>query len=99
MADSNKRGRRSARLKLFLFLGLVCLAVLAVFGIVIRSTKTEKLQEQANQVSTQHSTDGLRGETGEDARQYLHRSARPDPSLRSGAGLRPNQRLSEEMVL
>jgi RND family efflux transporter MFP subunit len=53
MADSNKRGRRSARLKLFLFLGLVCLAVLAGFGIVTRSTKTEKLQQQANQVSTQ----------------------------------------------
>jgi RND family efflux transporter MFP subunit len=53
MADSNKRGRQSARLKLFLFLGLVCLAILAGFGIVTRSTKTEKLQQQANQVSTQ----------------------------------------------
>ena len=53
MADSNKRGRRSARLKLFLFLGLACLAVLAGFGIVTRSTKTEERQQQANQVSTQ----------------------------------------------
>ena len=53
MADSNKRRRRSARLKLFLFLGLVCLAVLAGFGILTWSTKTEKLQQQANQVSTQ----------------------------------------------
>jgi len=53
MADSNKQRRRSARLKLFLFLSLACLAVLAVFGIVTRSTTTEKLQQQANQAGTQ----------------------------------------------
>jgi RND family efflux transporter MFP subunit len=53
MADSDKRRRRSARLKLFLFLGLACLAVLAMFGILKRSTTTEQLQQQANQVSTQ----------------------------------------------
>jgi multidrug efflux pump subunit AcrA (membrane-fusion protein) len=32
---------------------LACLAVLAGFGIVTRSTKTEERQQQANQVSTQ----------------------------------------------
>jgi RND family efflux transporter MFP subunit len=51
--NSSKQRRQSGRLKLFLFLGLACLAVLAVFGIMTRSATTEKLQQQANQASTQ----------------------------------------------
>ena len=51
--NSNKQTRQSGRLRLFLFLGLICLAVLAVFGIMTRSATTEKLQQQANQATAQ----------------------------------------------
>src|ERR1700693_1825565 len=50
--DPQKKGRRTLRFKLFLFLGAILLIVLAVYGIMARSAVTEKLQEQANQAIT-----------------------------------------------
>ena len=45
--------RRSGRLIFFLFVGLVCLAALAVYGVISRSAVTEKLQQQANQTASE----------------------------------------------
>src|ERR1700693_764889 len=50
--DPQKKGRRTLRFKLFLFLGAILLIVLAVYGMMARSATTEKLQEQANQAIT-----------------------------------------------
>jgi RND family efflux transporter MFP subunit len=45
--------RRSGRLMLLLFVGLACLAALAVYGILNRSAATEKLEQQANQTASE----------------------------------------------
>ena len=45
--------RRSGRLIFFLFVGLVCLAALAVYGVISRSAVTDKLQQQANQTASE----------------------------------------------
>jgi RND family efflux transporter MFP subunit len=45
--------RRNGRLMLLLFVGLVCLAGLAVYGILNRSAATEKLEQQANQTASE----------------------------------------------
>ena len=45
--------RRSGRLILFLFAGLVVLAALAVYGLVTRSATTEKLEQQATQAASE----------------------------------------------
>ena len=46
---SKREPKRGGRLILFLLLGLVCLAALAIYGVINRSATTEKLQQQANQ--------------------------------------------------
>jgi RND family efflux transporter MFP subunit len=48
-----KRQRQSGRLILFLLTGVVCLAVLAVYGVMTRSAATEKLEQQANQAASE----------------------------------------------
>jgi RND family efflux transporter MFP subunit len=45
--------RRSGRLILLLFVGLACLAALAVYGIMVRSATTEKLGQEANQIASE----------------------------------------------
>ena len=45
--------KRSGRLMLLLFVGLACLAALAVYGILNRSAATEKLEQQANQTASE----------------------------------------------
>jgi RND family efflux transporter MFP subunit len=47
--DARRAPRRSGRLILFLFAGLVVLAALAVYGLITRSATTEKLVQQATQ--------------------------------------------------
>jgi RND family efflux transporter MFP subunit len=46
---SKREPKRGGRLILFLLVGLVCLAALAIYGVMNRSITTEKLQQQANQ--------------------------------------------------
>ena len=53
MPGSNKQRRRSVRPILFLFVGVTCLAIIAVFGIMRRSAVSENLQQQANQAIAQ----------------------------------------------
>jgi RND family efflux transporter MFP subunit len=50
---AKREPRRRGRLILFLFAGLACLAVLAVYGVMTRSAATEKLAQQANQTSSE----------------------------------------------
>jgi RND family efflux transporter MFP subunit len=50
---AKRKPRRSGRLILFLFAGLGCLAVLAVYGVMTRSAATEKLEQQANQTASE----------------------------------------------
>jgi RND family efflux transporter MFP subunit len=50
---AKREPRRNGRLILFLFAGLGCLAVLAVYGVVTRSAATEKLEQQANQTASE----------------------------------------------
>jgi RND family efflux transporter MFP subunit len=45
--------KRGGRLILFLLVGLVCLAALAIYGVMNRSTTTEKLQQQATEAASQ----------------------------------------------
>jgi RND family efflux transporter MFP subunit len=47
--DPQKKGTRTPRFKLFLFLGAILLIVLAAYGMMARSETTKKLQQQANQ--------------------------------------------------
>jgi RND family efflux transporter MFP subunit len=48
-----KRARRGGRLILVLLAGVVCLAALAVYGVITRSAATEKLEQQANQAASE----------------------------------------------
>src|SRR5580700_6326170 len=48
-----KRARQGGRLILVLFAGVVCLAALAVYGVMTRSAATEKLEQQANQAASE----------------------------------------------
>jgi RND family efflux transporter MFP subunit len=48
-----KRAQRGGRLILFLLAGVVCLAALAVYGVVTRSAATQKLEQQANQAASE----------------------------------------------
>ncbi|MFZ0506261.1 MAG: efflux RND transporter periplasmic adaptor subunit, partial [Chthoniobacterales bacterium] len=48
-----KRARQGGRLILVLLAGVVCLAALAVYGVMTRSAATEKLEQQANQVASE----------------------------------------------
>jgi RND family efflux transporter MFP subunit len=50
---AKREPRRNGRLILFLFAGLGCLAVLAVYGVMTRSAATEKLEQQANQTASE----------------------------------------------
>ena len=52
-AGAKREPRRSGRLMLFLFVGLLCLAALALYGVMNRSAATEKLQQQANQTASE----------------------------------------------
>jgi RND family efflux transporter MFP subunit len=49
MASDRKKLRRAPPLKFFFFLGAISLIVMAGYGIMTRSAKTERLQLQANQ--------------------------------------------------
>jgi RND family efflux transporter MFP subunit len=51
--DARRAPRRSGRLILFLFAGLVVLAALAVYGLITRSATTEKLVQQATQAASE----------------------------------------------
>jgi RND family efflux transporter MFP subunit len=51
--DAKRAPQRSGRLILFLFVGLACLAGLAVYGVINRSTDTKKLEQQANQTASE----------------------------------------------
>jgi RND family efflux transporter MFP subunit len=51
--DAKRAPRRSGRLILFLFAGLVVLAALAVYGLITRSATTEKLVQQATQAASE----------------------------------------------
>lgn len=50
---AKREPQRRGRLILFLFAGLACLAVLAVYGVMTRSAATEKLAQQANQTASE----------------------------------------------
>jgi RND family efflux transporter MFP subunit len=50
MANRQKKPQRTLRLKLFFFIAVVFLMVMAVYGIMTRSATTANLQTQANQV-------------------------------------------------
>jgi RND family efflux transporter MFP subunit len=50
---AKREPRRGGRLILFLFVGLACLAALAVYGVMTRSAATEKLEQQANQTASE----------------------------------------------
>ena len=52
-SGAKREPRRSGRLIFFLFVGLVGLAALAVYGVISRSAVTEKLQQQANQTASE----------------------------------------------
>src|ERR1700756_5877358 len=45
--------KRSGRLMPLFFVGLACLAALAVYGVMTRSAATEKLEQQANQTASE----------------------------------------------
>jgi multidrug efflux pump subunit AcrA (membrane-fusion protein) len=49
MASQPKKKRRTIWLNLFFFFAVVCLIVMAVYGLMTRSATTEHLQQQANQ--------------------------------------------------
>jgi len=51
--DAKRAPRRSGRLILFLFAGLLILAALAVYGLITRSATTEKLAQQATQAASE----------------------------------------------
>ena len=51
--DARRAPRRSGRLILFLFAGLVVLAALAVYGLITRSATTERLVQQATQAASE----------------------------------------------
>src|ERR1700747_2569106 len=51
--DARRAPRRSGRLILFLFAGLVVLAALAVYGLITSSATTEKLVQQATQAASE----------------------------------------------
>ena len=53
---------RRTRLKLLLFVGLLCLAALATYGILSRSATTEQLQKQANQTASELTVSVVRPE-------------------------------------
>jgi RND family efflux transporter MFP subunit len=48
-----KRAPQGGRLILVLLAGVVCLAALAVYGVMTRSAATEKLEQQANQAASE----------------------------------------------
>jgi RND family efflux transporter MFP subunit len=52
-AGAKRASRRGGRLTLFLLPVGICLAALAVYGVMTRSAATEKLQQQANQSATE----------------------------------------------
>lgn len=54
--------RRSGRLILFLFAGLVVLAALAVYGLITRSATTEKLEQQATQAASEQTVTVVKSE-------------------------------------
>ena len=49
MPDRQEEGENARWLRLFLFVGINLLIVMAVYGIMTRSAQTKKLQQQANQ--------------------------------------------------
>ena len=57
-----KPKRRSGRLIFFLFVGLIGLASLALYGIMNRSAATEKLEQQANQRSSEQTVSVVKPE-------------------------------------
>ncbi|MBV8213106.1 MAG: efflux RND transporter periplasmic adaptor subunit [Verrucomicrobia bacterium] len=59
---AKREPRRSGRLLLFLFVGLACLAALAVYGLMIRSAATEKLEQQANQAASEQTVSVVKPE-------------------------------------
>jgi RND family efflux transporter MFP subunit len=59
---AKREPRRGGRLILFLFVGLACLAALAVYGVITRSATTEKLEQQANQTASEQTVTIVRPE-------------------------------------